>query len=126
MTVLPNSGAGPAAILSIQPVRPPAKSNLADRTTSVVIIKIEIRTSVFIRLICWSRHDRSTQPSLTQLTLCFSFRPDDRTRRPQLLTRQGEAVDQCRSSCSAQAFDLSVWQEVQGFGIPESSVSLAV
>jgi hypothetical protein len=40
------------------------------------------------------------------------------------LTRQGEIVDQFFNSVSAHSFDLSVWHDVQGFGIPNCCVRL--
>lgn len=46
------------------------------------------------------------------------------TRLPhQLLTRQGEALDHFLNSVIAQAFVLSVWHDVHGFGMPDRSVS---
>jgi hypothetical protein len=44
----------------------------------------------------------------------------------QLATRQGLAVFQERNCSAAQAFVLSLWQLVQGFGMPEFSVSVGV
>lgn len=45
---------------------------------------------------------------------------------PQFPPRHGEIVDQVRSASFAQAVDLSVWHEVQGFGILKSSVIFGV
>jgi len=44
----------------------------------------------------------------------------------QLLTRQGEVEDQDLSSRAAQSFDLSLWHEIQGFGMPDRSLSIGV
>ena len=41
-------------------------------------------------------------------------------------TRQGEVLLHFASSCLAQAFDLSLWHETQGLGMPDRSVSEGV
>jgi len=41
----------------------------------------------------------------------------------QLPTRHGDTFDHFFNSVIAQAFVLSVWHEVQGFGMPDCSVS---
>jgi hypothetical protein len=43
-----------------------------------------------------------------------------------MLIRHGDTVFHCLSSFSAQPLSLSLWHEVQGFGIFESSVSAGV
>ena len=49
---------------------------------------------------------------------------DESVQGLQLLTRQGETFDHFWSSLIAHVFDLSVWQEVQGFGILTRPVRL--
>src|SRR5437764_15011129 len=51
---------------------------------------------------------------------CFFF------HQPYCAIRQGEAVPHPLNSFVAQSVDLSLWHEVQGFGIPDCSVSTGV
>ena len=41
----------------------------------------------------------------------------------QLLTRHGDTFDHFFNSVIAQVFVLSVWHDVQGFGMPDCSLS---